>query len=64
MTLTLACAFAASDQHHEHARIAEDLGYARAWFYDSRPLHPDGRRGRTSPASWLRSLPPCAGDLE
>jgi 5,10-methylenetetrahydromethanopterin reductase len=41
MALTLACAFATSDQSHEHARVAEDLGYARAWFYDSPPLYPD-----------------------
>jgi 5,10-methylenetetrahydromethanopterin reductase len=41
MALTLACAFATSDQSHEHARIAEDLGYARAWFYDSPALYPD-----------------------
>jgi 5,10-methylenetetrahydromethanopterin reductase len=41
MAVTLACAFATSDQIHEHARIAEDLGYERAWFYDSPPLYPD-----------------------
>src|SRR6185437_2243972 len=41
MALTLACAFATSSQSHEHARIAEDLGYARAWFYDSPALYPD-----------------------
>jgi 5,10-methylenetetrahydromethanopterin reductase len=41
MALTLACAFATSDQSHEHARIAEELGYARAWFYDSPALYPD-----------------------
>ncbi len=41
MALTLSCAFATSDQSHEHARIAEDLGYARAWFYDSPALYPD-----------------------
>ena len=40
MPLTLACAFATSDQSHEHARIAEDLGYERAWFYDSPALYP------------------------
>ena len=34
MNATLSCAFATSDQSHELARIAEDLGYARAWFYD------------------------------
>lgn len=41
MALTLACAFATSEKSHEHARIAEDLGYARAWFYDSPALYPD-----------------------
>ena len=39
--LTLSCAFATSDASPEHARIAEDLGYARAWFYDSPALYPD-----------------------
>jgi 5,10-methylenetetrahydromethanopterin reductase len=41
MPLTLSCAFATSPQSHEHARVAEDLGYARAWFYDSPALYPD-----------------------
>lgn len=41
MSLTLSCAFATDLQSHEHARIAEDLGYARAFFYDSPPLYPD-----------------------
>jgi 5,10-methylenetetrahydromethanopterin reductase len=41
MPLTLSCAFATSNQSHEHARIAEGLGYARAWFYDSPALYPD-----------------------
>jgi len=41
MPVTLSCAFATSNQSHEHARIAEDLGYARAWFYDSPALYPD-----------------------
>jgi 5,10-methylenetetrahydromethanopterin reductase len=41
MTLELSCAFATSDQSHEHARIAESLGYRRAWFYDSPALYPD-----------------------
>src|SRR6185369_11417723 len=39
--LTLSCAFATSAASPEHARIAEDLGYARAWFYDSPALYPD-----------------------
>lgn len=41
MTLTLSCAFATSLQSPEHARIAEDLGYERALFYDSPALYPD-----------------------
>ena len=41
MPLTLSCAFATSNESHEHARIAEELGYARAWFYDSPALYPD-----------------------
>lgn len=41
MTLALSCAFATSEQSHEHARIAEELGYERAWFYDSPALYPD-----------------------
>ncbi len=41
MALKLSCAFATSAQSHDHARIAEDLGYAHAWFYDSPALYPD-----------------------
>jgi 5,10-methylenetetrahydromethanopterin reductase len=41
MPLTLSCAFATSNQSHEHARVAEQLGYRRAWFYDSPALYPD-----------------------
>ncbi len=41
MALDLSCAFATSMESHEHARIAEDLGYKRAWFYDSPALYPD-----------------------
>ncbi|MEW6271249.1 MAG: LLM class flavin-dependent oxidoreductase [Thermodesulfobacteriota bacterium] len=41
MSITLSCAFATSSESHEHARIAEELGYARAWFYDSPALYPD-----------------------
>ena len=41
MALKLACAFATSEASHEHARIAESLGYERAWFYDSPALYPD-----------------------
>jgi len=41
MAIKLSCAFATSNQSHEHARIAESLGYAHAWFYDSPALYPD-----------------------
>lgn len=41
MTLTLSCTFATSNRSHEHARIAEELGYTRAFFYDSPSLYPD-----------------------
>lgn len=41
MPLTMSCAFATSNESHEHARIADQLGYARAWFYDSPALYPD-----------------------
>ena len=41
MNLTLSCAFATSSASHEHAAIAESLGYERAWFYDSPALYPD-----------------------
>jgi 5,10-methylenetetrahydromethanopterin reductase len=41
MPITLSCAFATSNQSHEHARVAEQLGYERAWFYDSPALYPD-----------------------
>ena len=41
MALALSCAFATSVDSHEHARIAEELGYERAWFYDSPALYPD-----------------------
>src|SRR5919108_3412638 len=41
MTIELSCAFATSPESHEHVRIAESLGYARAWLYDSPALYPD-----------------------
>ena len=41
MALDLSCAFATSMESHQHARIAEELGYKRAWFYDSPALYPD-----------------------
>src|SRR5215470_1315091 len=41
MTIELSCAFATSSERPEHARIAESLGYRRAFFYDSPALYPD-----------------------
>src|SRR5712691_9224075 len=41
MTIELSCAFAHSPESHEHVRIAESLGYRRAFFYDSPALYPD-----------------------
>src|ERR1019366_3406293 len=41
MSIEVSCAFATSPESHEHARIAESLGYRRAFFYDSPPLYPD-----------------------
>jgi 5,10-methylenetetrahydromethanopterin reductase len=37
----LSCAFATSPESHEHAAIAESLGYECAYFYDSPALYPD-----------------------
>ncbi len=39
--LTVSAAFATSLDTPEHIRIAESLGYARAWAYDSPALYPD-----------------------
>src|SRR5499426_3947946 len=41
MTIELSCAFATSPDSHEHALIAESLGYRRAFFNDSPALYPD-----------------------
>jgi 5,10-methylenetetrahydromethanopterin reductase len=41
MALTMSCAFNTSLDSPEHARIAEQLGYRNAWFYDSPALYPD-----------------------
>src|SRR5499433_356687 len=41
MTIELSCAFATSPESHEHARIAEALGYRRAFFFGSPALYPD-----------------------
>ena len=39
--MELSAAFATSLETPEHIRIAEDLGYVRAWCYDSPALYPD-----------------------
>jgi len=39
--MRLTCAFATSSDTPEHVRIAESLGYERAWCYDSPALYPD-----------------------
>src|SRR4051794_20754846 len=39
--VTLSAAFATSMDTPEHVRIAESLGYERAWLYDSPALYPD-----------------------
>lgn len=41
MDLEISCALNTSAESPEHARIAEQLGYARAWFYDSPALYTD-----------------------
>jgi 5,10-methylenetetrahydromethanopterin reductase len=41
MALEMSCAFATSLDTPDHVRIAEDLGYRRAWLYDSPALYPD-----------------------
>lgn len=39
--MELSCAFATSLETPEHVRVAEQLGYRRAWCYDSPALYPD-----------------------
>ena len=39
--MELSAAFATSLETPDHIRIAEDLGYTRAWCYDSPALYPD-----------------------
>lgn len=39
--MDLSCAFATSMETPEHVRVAEELGYRRAWCYDSPALYPD-----------------------
>lgn len=41
MALTMSCAFNTSLDSPEHARVAEQLGYRTAWFYDSPALYAD-----------------------
>lgn len=41
MSLEMSCALATSPDSPEHIRIAEQLGYRRAYLYDSPPLYPD-----------------------
>lgn len=41
MTLTMSCVLVPSSHSAAHARHAEELGYARAWFYDSPALYTD-----------------------
>src|SRR4051794_9483207 len=41
LAMKLSCAFATSPESHEHAAVAESLGYERAYFYDSPALYPD-----------------------
>jgi 5,10-methylenetetrahydromethanopterin reductase len=41
MTLQLSCAFATGPDTPDHVAIAESLGYAHAWLYDSPALYPD-----------------------
>ena len=39
--MRLSCALATSMDTPEHVRVAESLGYERAWLYDSPALYPD-----------------------
>jgi 5,10-methylenetetrahydromethanopterin reductase len=41
MPLQLSCAFATATASANHAAIAEQFGYCRAYFYDSPALYPD-----------------------
>ena len=41
MTLTLSAQFATSMQSPEHIAIAEELGYTRAWLFDTPHQSPD-----------------------
>jgi 5,10-methylenetetrahydromethanopterin reductase len=37
----ISCAFATSMATPDHVALAEELGYRRAWLYDSPALYPD-----------------------
>jgi 5,10-methylenetetrahydromethanopterin reductase len=39
--MEISCAFATALETPEHVRVAEELGYRRAWCYDSPALYPD-----------------------
>src|ERR1700694_4144755 len=39
--MEISCCFATSLQTPKHIDLAEDLGYCRAWCYDSPALYPD-----------------------
>lgn len=39
--MQISCAFATSMDTPSHVELAEQLGYERAWCYDSPPLYPD-----------------------
>lgn len=41
MTIEISCAFAPSMNTPVHVELAEQLGYKRAWLYDSPALYPD-----------------------
>jgi 5,10-methylenetetrahydromethanopterin reductase len=41
MAVRLSCGFPPSPRAPEHAKLAEELGYERAWFYDSPALYGD-----------------------
>src|SRR5260370_24392231 len=39
--MDISCAFATSSGTPTHVKLAETLGYKRAWLYDSPALYPD-----------------------
>jgi 5,10-methylenetetrahydromethanopterin reductase len=41
MSMDISCAFATARSTPEHIALAEQLGYRRAWCYDSPGLYPD-----------------------